>query len=412
MRCSGEKLKNTLGTIECEDFDRLKLVFCSHARSLHDTVLEYLERDVEDVPATEKKKVTKKRAKKTTPEKKIEQKEKEEKEEKEEEKEEEDKSPRPRINSLETTSIFLQQLHLDESTERKEIQRQRDLKAKKKSLRRRTTKKMSGRQKWNPPKNTISLAQLFRVKKLIDPENTQCESFPTSEESNGNLIRMLYRQYQSDQEKCQESVKRELNETILRDMPKQILDEYKMSCEDYDTKKITEATNEESNDKVEKVENKKEEEEEIELIENDNTKWHARTFPYPRPANFELGIQEFLKTGKRTISKIPGGYLSGSEKSHRTRGFKLWNRYQKLKLSRERREKLYSEQKRKEEEAIRKEKERIKAISKRKSQVHMLSLHGPSLRMVRKFGSIVANMKSENLNVAGKTAKSIISRLE
>jgi len=225
--------------------------------------------------------------------------------------------PIPRINSLETTSIFLQQLHLDESTERKEIQRQRDLKAKKKSLRRRTTKKMSGRQKWNPPKNTISLAQLFRVKKLIDPENTQCESFPTSEESNGNLIRMLYRQYQSDQEKCQESVKRELNETILRDMPKQILDEYKMSCEDYDTKKITEATNEESNDKVEKVENKKEEEEEIELIENDNTKWHARTFPYPRPANFELGIQEFLKTGKRTISKIPGGYLSGSEKSHR-----------------------------------------------------------------------------------------------
>ena len=42
----------------------------------------------------------------------------------------------------------------------------------------------------------------------------------------------------------------------------------------------------------------------------------------------------------------------------------------------------------------------------------MLSLHGPSLRMVGKFGSIVANMKSENLNVAGKTAKSIISRLE
>ena len=73
---------------------------------------------------------------------------------------------------------------------------------------------------------------------------------------------------------------------------------------------------------------------------------------------------------------------------------------------------MYSEQKRKEEEAIRKEKERIKAIAKRKSQVHMLSLHGPSLRMVRKFGSIVANMKSENLNVAGKTAKSIISRLE
>ena len=95
-----------------------------------------------------------------------------------------------------------------------------------------------------------------------------------------------------------------------------------------------------------------------------------------------------------------------------TRGFKLWDRYQKLKLSRERREKLYSEQKRKEEEAIRKEKERIKAIAKRKSQVHMLSLHGPSLRMVGKFGSIVANMKSENLNEAGKTAKSIIGRLE
>ena len=172
------------------------------------------------------------------------------------------------------------------------------------------TKKIKGRSK-----NAISLAQLFRVKKLIDPENTQCESFPTSEESNGNLIRMLYRQYQSDREKCQESVKRELNETILRDMPKQILDEYKMSCEDVETKKITEqATNEENNDEVEEVENK---EEEIELIENDNTKWHARTFPYPRPANFELGIQEFLKMGKKTISKIPGGYLSGSEKSHR-----------------------------------------------------------------------------------------------
>ena len=65
---------------------------------------------------------------------------------------------------------------------------------------------------------------------------------------------MLYRQYQSDQEKCQESVKRELNETILRDMPKQILDEYKMSCEDVETKKITEqATNEENNDEVEEV---------------------------------------------------------------------------------------------------------------------------------------------------------------
>lgn len=93
------------------------------------------------------------------------------------------------------------------------------------------------------------------------------------------------------------------------------------------------------------------------------------------------------------------------------RGFKLWDRYQKLRLSRERREKLYSEQKRKEEEKIRKEKERIKAIAKRKSQVHMLNLHGASLRMVGKFGSIVTNMKSENLNIAGRTAKSIIGRL-
>ena len=305
-------MKDTLGRIESEDFDRLISIFCTHARSLHDTVLEYLERDIEEV--SPEKKVKTKRAKKTTPEK-IEEKEEKEEKEEEEEEEEEEEFQRPRINSLETTSIFLQQLHLDESPERKEIQRQRDLKAKRKTLRRRTTKKMSGRQKWNPPKNAISLAQLFRVKKLIDPENTQCESFPTSEESNGNLIRMLYRQYQSDREKCQESVKRELNETILRDMPKQILDEYKMSCEDVETKKITEqATNEENNDEVEEVENK---EEEIELIENDNTKWHARTFPYPRPANFELGIQEFLKMGKKTISKIPGGYLSGSEKSQR-----------------------------------------------------------------------------------------------
>ena len=87
---------------------------------------------------------------------------------------------------------------------------------------------MSGRHnKWNPPKNVNSLVQLFRVKKLIDPENIQCESFPTSEESNLNLINMLYRQSQSDQEKCERFVKTELKETILRDMPKQILDEYK-----------------------------------------------------------------------------------------------------------------------------------------------------------------------------------------
>ena len=54
--------------------------------------------------------------------------------------------------------------------------------------------------------------------------------------------------------------KRELNETILRDMPKQILDEYKIS---EDVERVTEqATNEENNDEVEKL-NK---EEEIKLL--------------------------------------------------------------------------------------------------------------------------------------------------
>ena len=59
---------------------------------------------------------------------------------------------------------------------------------------------------------------------------------------------------------------------------------------------------------------KKKEEDDIDVIEN----WHAQTFPYPQPVRFESGAHEFLKTGK---TRIPGGYLSGSEKSHRRFNF-------------------------------------------------------------------------------------------
>lgn len=324
MRCSGDDLRKALESIESEDLDRLRLIFESNTSSLHETVLKFLslKREIKKqtvLQNTEKKIKVVKSAKIAIREKVLQKESVSEVEEKEVE--EKKVTHRFRIDSLDTGSSFLQHLHLEESSERLEKKNQQQQQqqhskeiVQRKSLRnRRMTKKLSG-QKWNPPKNVVSLAQLFRVKKLIDPENTQCESFPISEESNTNLIRMLYRQYQSNQEKCEDSVKRELEETILHDMPKQILNEYQMSYED---RKTDRKTTEETNGNIEQEEDKvvkKKEEDDIDVIEN----WHAQTFPYPQPVRFESGAHEFLKTGK---TRIPGGYLSGSEKSHRRFNF-------------------------------------------------------------------------------------------
>ena len=442
--CFGDQkhLKDALESVENEDVSRLEIAFCvSDHNRLHESILkgwstklktkshQQQQKDqtspvvLEHVSSSAEKKKNQNQnqnqnQKKRTPTRNNNNVEKKKDEEQQFQ----------TNNSVEKTSpLLLQILHLENQSqdepvhdstipstiETMQVQQQQ---LKKKS----TRKKMSGRHnKWNPPKNVNSLVQLFRVKKLIDPENIQCESFPTSEESNLNLINMLYRQSQSDQEKCERFVKTELKETILRDMPKQILDEYKMSedieTEENNRKKMRknidkdEKSNDNGDEKKHNKEEEEKEDEEIDVIDREEARWHARTFPYPRPVNFELGVQEFLKIGKRT--NIPGGYLSGSEKSQRARGFKHFVRYQKLRLAKERREKMYAEQKRKEEEAIRKEKERIKSMAKRKSQVDMLNLHGASLRMVGKFGSIVGSMKSETLNEAGKMAKTIIGRL-
>eukprot|EP00939_MAST-03C_sp_MAST-3C-sp1_P003123 g3123.t1 len=152
----------------------------------------------------------------------------------------------------------------------------------------------------------------------------------------------------------------------------------------------------------------------------------SRQYTYPTSSNFRYGIEVDTVRGVQFATRMPPGYLSGSELSPRLRGQKEWERQERMSRARELRGEKMRDEKRREEERL-EAKRRMLAVSDEEekdeeageedeelgaggTEEAIVDERVASLRSVKKLSKIIRQMQSDVLESAAREAKPIVDR--